>query len=160
MAIIRDDAGSGGNDPGSSVGLFEYELEGLHLLRILSPNVADFDSVDVPSFFAAVDAVLERQAPFAVLHDARGMPPVSSAARIHFVQLVNERRPLLTRYVAAYAALVGSPLERGIVTAVSWFSNPPLPVRLFERPGDAEAWLSQRLFAFQGGAGAARPRRQ
>jgi len=159
MAIIRGDAASGGRPPGGGTGLFECDLRGLPVLRIVSPNVADFDSVDVPSFFEAVDAGLARRSAFAVLHDARGLPPVSGAQRIHFVQMVNERRPLLTQLVAAYAAVVGSPLERGIVTAISWFSNPPLPVRLFERPGDAEVWLTQRLFAFQASAAVPHPRR-
>jgi hypothetical protein len=158
MAIIRDDAGTRERAPGGPDGLFEYDLQSLPLLRILSPHVADFGSVDVPSFFAAVDAGFAHEVPFAVLHDARGLPPVSRAARVLFVEMVNERRPLLTQRVAAYAAVVGSPFERGIVTAISWFSNPPLPVRLFERLDYAEAWLTQRLFALEGGAGVPRVR--
>ena len=94
---------------------------------------------------ARVDSALALNAPFVVLHDVRDMPHVDDARRCEFMRELDARRPQVEAMLLGYAALVGSPLERGIVTAFAWFARLPVPVRLFAREVEASAWLDTRL---------------
>ncbi len=128
-------------------GPFLADLRDFPVLEIASPNVAHCDHVSIPSFFDCVDQGLARHIRFAVLHDARGMPHVDDVRRQEFMELLDARRPEVVKHVAAYAAVVSSPLERGVITAFMWFVKVPFPVRLFASPDDARAWLLSRIEA-------------
>lgn len=123
------------------------DLSRFPLIVLRTPTVAEYEEVSIPSYFACVDEILAQGKPFAVLHDAREIPPVDDAKRNHFMALLDERRELIEARLVAYAALVGSPLERGIVTAFAWFARLPMPVRLFAREAEATSWLKHRLQA-------------
>ncbi len=128
-------------------GHFTPHIDEYPLIGIRSPSVAGFDHVHVPSFFSCVDLGLSRKQPFMLLHDARGMPHVDDARQRHFMRLLDERRVSATRYILAYAAVVGSPLERGIITAFIWFVRLPFPMRIFNHEAEARAWLWTRYDA-------------
>ena len=61
---------------------------------------------------------------------------------------IDRRRDGINGRAVAYAAVVSSPFERGIVTAFAWFVKLRLPIRLFPRLEDAESWLWQRHTEF------------
>jgi len=128
-------------------GPFQADLSQFPLLRIASPNLAQFDHVDIPSYFACIDAGLARQLTFAILHDARALPHVDDVRRHAFVEAVDQRRTAIVSHVAAYAGLVSSPLERGVITAFMWFIKLPFPIRLFTSESEANRWLLSRLQA-------------
>ena len=128
-------------------GPFLADLGSFPLLEIASPNVADFNHVSIPSYFACIDQGLLRKTRFAILHDARAMPHVDDLRRKQFMDLLDPRRPEVVKYVAGYAAVVSSPLERGIITAFMWFIKLPFPIRLFANPAEARDWLFGRIKA-------------
>lgn len=128
-------------------GPFLADLRDFPLLEIRSPNVAQYDHVSIPTFFHCVDQGLLRKTHFAVLHDARAMPHVDDGRRQEFMELLDLRRHEVVRYVAAYAAIVSSPLERGLITAFMWFIKLPFPIRLFANEAEARRWLLSRVKA-------------
>lgn len=128
-------------------GPFGADLSQFPLMRILSPNVAQFDQVSIPSYFECLDLGLARQTTFAILHDARALPHVDDVRRHAFVDAVDQRRTQIVRHVTAYAGLVSSPLERGTLTAFMWFIKLPFPIRLFTNESEARLWLLSRVKA-------------
>jgi len=128
-------------------GPFKVEMEAFPLLRMASPSVAQFDQPSASSFFACIDAGLAREEPFVILLDARGVPHADEVRRKDFMQHLELRRPVIERQVVAFAAVCGSPLERGLVTAFMWFIRLALPIRIFGRESEAEAWLLARYQA-------------
>lgn len=128
-------------------GPFVADLSSFPLLQIASPSVVQYDHVNIPSFFACIDRGLATQTRFAVLHDARALPHVDDLRRQHFMELIDARRPELGKHVAAYAAVVSTPLERGIITAFMWFIKLPMPLRLFTSEAEARNWLLGRVKA-------------
>ncbi len=128
-------------------GPFVADLSSFPLLQIASPSVANYEHVNIASFFACVDRGLATQTRFAVLHDARALPHVDDLQRQHFVELIDARRAELGKHVAAYAAIVATPLERGIITAFMWFIKLPMPLRLFTNEAEARSWLLSRVKA-------------
>jgi len=128
-------------------GPFLADLGSFPLLEIASPNVAHYDHVSIPTFFDCVDQGLARKTRFAVLHDARAIPRVDDVRRQEFMELLDPRRPEVVKYVAAYAAIVSSPLERGLITAFMWFIKLPFPIRLFANADEARIWLLSRVKA-------------
>lgn len=137
-------------EKGSEVreGHFAPRYDGTAIVRIDSPNVANYEAVNISSFFDGIDGGLERDQPFMVLHDARGIPPVDLPRRLEFLRCIDARRGQLNERVVAYGAVVSSPFERGLVTAFAWFVQLSLPIRLFPSVEEAEGWLRQRHAEF------------
>jgi hypothetical protein len=114
-------------------------------IELSSPDVAVYDQVSIPSFWACVDVGLSRRAPFVVLHDARCIPHVDEAHTRQFLEQLEPRREAIGRYVLAYAAIVSSPMEQGLITAFTWFVRLPLPLRIFRRESEARSFLGARI---------------
>lgn len=125
-------------------GLFSVELEAFPFVRLRSPLALEHDSVDVGSFFVCVALACAREQPFVVLHDARGMPYVDEPRQSAFLSQLAHFRPLIVRRTIAYAVVAHSPLERGLVTALRWSANLPIPIKLFGDEADARAFLLER----------------
>jgi hypothetical protein len=53
-------------------------------------------------------------------------------------------REYLRARVVAIGIVAGSPLVRGILTAVHWIESPPSPYRIFGDEQEARAWLNER----------------
>ncbi|HXX68841.1 MAG TPA: hypothetical protein VEK07_16765 [Polyangiaceae bacterium] len=45
----------------------------------------------------------------------------------------------------AKAIVIGSAIERGVVTAVGWMAKPPYPFAAFESESAARNWLTSQL---------------
>lgn len=128
----------------ASTGQFSIELDDFPLVRLRSPSAQHCEHIDVASFFACTDLAIARHRHFVLLHDARGMPYVDEASQSLFLEQLARRRPLIGKYVLAYAAVVSSPLERGMITALGWFAHLPLPTRLFAAEAEARSFLLAR----------------
>jgi hypothetical protein len=128
-------------------GPFCVDLGAFPLVRIHSPSASEYEHVDVQSFFTAADAAMARRSPFAVLHDARDMPYVDEPRQARFLEELQRRRLLIGKYMRAYAAVVSSPRERGLITALGWSAHLPLPTRLFSNEPEASAFLLARCTA-------------
>ncbi len=122
------------------------------ILWVRTPSVTLYDQVSVPTFFDCVDRGLARGTHFVVLHDAREIPNVDEWQRKEFLSLLNERRPEIEQRVLGYAAIVSSPLERGIITAFTWFVRLALPLRIFTSEGEALSFCASRLAQASAGA--------
>ena len=125
-------------------GPFEGRIAGFPSLEVRSPSVALYDHVSIPSFFDCIDLGLARKQPFFVVHETHNSPHVDDERRKHFMVMLEERRREIELYVIAYAAVVSSPLERGLITAFIWFSKLPMPMRSFASRSDANLWLWAR----------------
>lgn len=69
------------------------------------------------------------------------MPRLDERAQHAFVAELTRRQPLIERFLLAYAAVVQNPLERGVLTALSWSTTLAFPRRLFAREPEARAFL-------------------
>lgn len=125
-------------------GPFEGRIAGFPSLEIRSPSVALYDHVCIDSFFACLDQALARREPFFIVHETHKSPHVDDGRRKQFMELLEQRRKEIERYVVAYAAVVSSPLERGLITAFIWFCKLPMPMRSFANRTEADAWLWAR----------------
>lgn len=125
-------------------GPFSVDLTAFPLVRLHSPRTRDYQQLDVQSFFTCADMAMRRHRPFALLHDARDMPYVDEARQSRFLDELERRRPLISKFMLAYAAVTHSPLERGLITALGWSAHLPVPTRLFATEPDARAFLLAR----------------
>ncbi len=125
----------------SEEGPFRVNVDAFPLLRISYPHVHQFASPSNASFFSCLDRGLAFNAPFVILHDARGLPQVDDAKRREFLEFLELRRTRLERQVVACASLCSSPVERGLITAFIWFMRISVPIRIFEQETEATAWL-------------------
>ena len=125
-------------------GPFSVDLSAFPLVRLGSPHVAQYDYPSAASFFSCIDQALARNEPFVVLHDARSVPHADELRRNQFLEHLETRRSAVERLVVAYAAVCGSPLERGLITAFIWFIRLPLPIRIFGAELEARHWLLSR----------------
>ena len=128
-------------------GRFVPSLANFPVLEIASPSVVHYDCVSIPSYFECIDRGLAMQTRFAILHDARALPHVDDLRRQEFQALLAPRRAEVIKHVVAYASVVASPLERGILTAFKWFIKLPFPIHLFTSEAEARSWLLSRVKA-------------
>lgn len=129
------------------VGLPAYEVDtSCWPIVTLRPTVAVREMAALDLTYVAMDAVLARKETFVVALDLRGS--VSSAERRRrFNDWVERNGAAIRRYAVANAVIASSTVERGFVTAALWFLTPPIPMRVFATPRDAEAWLQQQYEA-------------
>jgi hypothetical protein len=86
-------------------------------------------------------AVFERRQPFGFLIDVRTvpvLPPTHRKALAEQMKADNDAQPGVLR---AFAVVVASAGQAGMMTAVLWLWPTPFPVRLFADLATAEAWL-------------------
>jgi hypothetical protein len=84
--------------------------------------------------------VLEHQQRFVGFLDLRGATS-SPTRRRRLLEWCRQHQAAIDQYMVAMAVIVRTSLERGFVTAGLWLSEPPVPTRVFDNPGEAEAWL-------------------
>jgi hypothetical protein len=115
------------------------------LVVISAPPGCDPDCIDAGSFYRHTDMLLANGEPFLLLHDIRHSGRLSAERRRRFANYVETKHEEVTRCLVAYAALVGTDWQRGLLTAVLWFLTPPRPQRAFSDPLAARAWLLGQL---------------
>jgi hypothetical protein len=90
---------------------------------------------------AYVEGLLLKGERFALLVDARGAQPLQALQRQALAGLLQrsfERDPLL---LAGLGFVLGSAVERGILTAIFWAAGPSYPRQTFRTPEEAAEWL-------------------
>ncbi len=117
------------------------DLTSFPLVRVGSPGGLAWSARDIESFFARADRAISRRARFVLLHDARGMPRLDAELQQRFLAALRQRKPLIERFLIAYAAWVQSPLERGVLTALSWSTAVAFPRRIFASEAEARTFL-------------------
>jgi hypothetical protein len=127
-----------------AAGPFSVDLEAFPFVRLSSPSASAYESVDVASFFVCAELAAARERPFVLLHDARGMPYVDEQRQASFLDELRRCRPIIARRTIAYAAVASSPLERGLITALTWSAKLPIPLRIFSGEFEARTFLLER----------------
>jgi hypothetical protein len=92
------------------------------------------------------DALLARKSPFLFLFDLRGYKSIPMRRR-RFNDWYKANTFAIQANVVAVAAVVGNPLEAGIVTAYIWLLDSPVPLKVTSSRTSAEQWLRQQLSA-------------
>lgn len=121
-------------------GPFSVDLAAFPLVRVGSPTGVWAEG-DIAKFFACADRAISRRARFVLLHDARGMPRLTAPQQQSFLEELLRRRALIERFVLAYGAIAPSPLERGVLTALSWSTGLAMPRRIFASEAEATCYL-------------------
>ncbi len=115
------------------------------LVVISAPPGCDPERLDPDSFYQHTDRLLDHGEPFALLYDVRNSGRLSAERRRRFVDYVEKRRRAVDSSLIAYASLVSTDWQRGLLTAVLWFLTPPRPHRAFSLETDARRWLLDML---------------
>jgi hypothetical protein len=106
------------------------------------PTSAVRDNMGLEATYTALARVVERRERFVCFIDARGA--VSDPARRKcLMEFVRSHRALLDQYLLATAIVVGSSIERGVVTAALWLTPAPKTLRVFTEAEAARAWLQE-----------------
>lgn len=113
-------------------------------LVTIGATAAVRDNGALEATYAAADLLLARRQPFVTLIDVRGAVS-DPTRRKRMMTFVQERRPQFDHFLIATAAVVGSGLERGIVTAALWLLPGKPNIRVFTDRNEAEAWLRQEV---------------
>jgi len=121
------------------------DMSGWPIVTIAAPPGCNPEALDPDSFYALTDRLLDHGEPFALVYDLRHSGRLSAERRRRFVEYVERRRRDVDRCLVAYASLVSTDWQRGLLTAVLWFLNPPRPHRVFAVDAEARAWLTQAL---------------
>lgn len=121
-----------------------YSVDSTRLpLVVVSPTAHVHNDDALDATYVALERLIGLDQPLLLLFDLRG--GTSSPKRRQRLRSWQEaRRDQLERNVTAMAAVVGSQLERGFVTAALWLFTPAFPMRVFTDKRDAETWLLAR----------------
>ncbi len=115
------------------------------LVIISAPPGCNPERIDADSFYAHTDRLLDHGEPFALLYDVRNSGRLSAERRRRFVDYVEKRRRAVDGSLIAYASLVSTDWQRGLLTAVLWFLTPSRPHRAFSAEVEARRWLLEML---------------
>lgn len=113
-------------------------------LCTISSTPAVRDNAALENTYVAVQALLARRERFTCLIDVRGAYSEPSR-RKRMMGFIQEHRAALDHYLVATAAVVGSSVERGVVTAALWLLPGTANIRVFTDANDAETWLRSEL---------------
>lgn len=114
---------------------------GWPLVRVQFTDTArDFDEA-----VARFPAWLDRKTRFGmVLNIAPGLS-LDPQQRKRFASLLDTRRGEFSQYLARQGIVMHSAVSRGVVTALSWLTSSPFPMRTFSNTDEAERWVREAL---------------
>ncbi len=101
---------------------------------------------DFESFLRVCEEGLKRPGRFSVVIDLSGSK-ASATRRQRLTQWAGERRPEIAAHVVAIAVVARGPLERGVLTAITWVTRPQVPVRAFATRAEATGWAQETVKA-------------
>ena len=79
----------------------------------------------------------------AILYDVPSPGDMDARRRKTIGDVLNARKDKLALITSSYVLVTGSPVVRGILTAVFWFAPPPYPWHVAPTPRDGVAWLAR-----------------
>lgn len=80
-----------------------------------------------------------------MLIDARGLPILPAAHRRALAEQMKADDAAYPGYMKAYATVIDSAVQAGIMTAVVWLFPTPYPMRMFSELAPAEAWVRKTI---------------
>lgn len=81
------------------------------------------------------------------IHKAASPPGTNGRQRRRISEWAKAEEDRAHRHCAGLAFVTRSPITRGIITAIFWFTPPPYPVKTFAREEQAITWAAKRLDA-------------
>jgi hypothetical protein len=115
------------------------------LIATLSGEVTDKEYAAHVVQFEAMSVARGR--PYAYVYDAtlgRSMPPTTRQIQADWII---EHKPLIQKLCCGVAFVVGSAIQRGVLTAVHWLSPPPYAYAVYARRAEATKWCIEQLRA-------------
>ena len=126
------------------------DLERWPLVIIRPPSSGPDEEGELARFYQALEQLLSRRRPYAVLYDVRGVF-LSAPRRGRMTEWTNKNDSSIRTHMIALAVVVSSETERSQVMAAFWSFRQSYHARIFEHPEEAEQWL---LSEFARGEGA------
>ncbi|MCB9603372.1 MAG: hypothetical protein H6724_15015 [Sandaracinus sp.] len=102
------------------------------------------------SYLARMRTYPSRRERYVTLTDARGAGTPSAAQRKRAAQVMAEDEALSKRFNVANGLVFESALLRGMLTAITWLTPPPVPMQTFASPRQALEWLDGLYLSAQG----------
>ena len=90
-------------------------------------------------------AVIDRNEPYAVVVDAMGMGSTEASFRKRYAEFISKNTPVLKRLCRGTAVVLQSPVARGAITAVTWMTTIPFPLKVFGDRHEALSWAKSQL---------------
>jgi hypothetical protein len=113
------------------------------LLRVTFPGTQT--DAELKDYFQLLRGYRNRRVRYAVMLDGNQSLGFSPQQRKMHADYLKEGLAIPQHAPVAIAFVAGSPLRRGVLTAVFWFVKPSSPYEIFETTGEAERWLKDRL---------------
>jgi hypothetical protein len=107
---------------------------------------AEWSDAEWDAYLAQMRRFPTRRERYVTLTDARGAGTPSAAQRKRAAEVMAEDAALSKRFNVANALVFESAILRGMVTAITWLTPPPVPMQTFATPRQACEWLDG-LFA-------------
>lgn len=89
--------------------------------------------------------LVEWNAPYAVIHESPGVPLLGPTQRRRLADWTELAEHGAHRHCMGSAFVAPSPIVRGIITAVFWFSDPHYPITTVRTHDEAISWALDRL---------------
>lgn len=89
----------------------------------------------------------ERRTRYVTLTDARGAGTPTAAQRKRAAEVMAEDQAISKRFNVANALVYESAILRGMITAITWITPPPVPMQSFATPRLALSWLDEQRVA-------------
>lgn len=86
-----------------------------------------------------------RRTRYVTLTDARGAGTPTAAQRKRAAEVMAEDQAISKRFNVANALVYESAILRGMITAITWITPPPVPMQSFATPWLALSWLDEQL---------------
>lgn len=100
-------------------------------------------------FITRYTGYVERRVLFGSIIDSRGLSTaITPGQRRRLTQWFEVTGPLASEVHFAIAVLLGNPLIRGALKAVTWVAPIPVPVQAFGSVADADPWIRQQFHEY------------
>lgn len=113
------------------------------LVYVAYPEVASDEFIDTLS--GEMVELVKQSRRFVMIVDALKAAPITARQRSKIVDTVDDHQVLFAKFCAGQAVLVHSALARGVITAMNWIKQPPMPMKTFDNRAEAEKWLRTLL---------------
>ena len=119
------------------------DLKDWPLVRISYPE--DVTDNDISVLATELKVVLDKGERFCMVIDAARTFSLTPKQRKMVVETIEGETLRMKKSCVAQAIVVKNSLARGVVTALLWLRDAPVPLKTFDDHPHAEAWLRERM---------------
>jgi hypothetical protein len=94
---------------------------------------------------AELEAQLARAVPYVLVFDLSRAAIPDAVQRQKLAAHVRDNDEAIRRWVRGLGVVLTSSLVRGVVTAIFWFSPPPVPSKIFSTRAEAAEWAQSLI---------------